>query len=150
MQTFRGLVVLGGKTATGIQVPDAVVEAFGSGKRPAVAVTINGRYTYRSTVAPMGGEYWIPLSAENREAAGVAAGDEVEVALELDTAPRTVDVPEDLAAALAADPEAQRAFEALSYSRKRWYVEPIGQAKTSETRQRRVEKAVAMLREGKG
>src|SRR5262245_33948587 len=94
---FRTVVELGGRTATGFQVPPQVVDALGSGKRPAVTVTV-GPHTYRSTVAPMGGAFYLPLSAENRTAAGVAAGDEIDVTVALDTAPRVVDVPPDLAA----------------------------------------------------
>lgn len=96
---FDATIRLAGKSATGIPVPDAVVAHLGSGKRPAVVVTLNG-FSYRSTVASMRGEFMLPLSAERREAAGVAAGDGVEVELELDTAPRVVEVPVDLAAAL--------------------------------------------------
>ena len=145
---FRAVIELGGKTATGFQVPPEVVEALGSGKRPAVTVRIGG-HTYRSTVAPMGGASYIPLAAENREAAGVAAGDEVEVEVELDTAPRTVDVPPDLAAALDAEPSARAFFDGLSNSNKKWHVLSVVGAKTDETRQRRIEKSVAMLREGR-
>lgn len=145
---FRTTVELGGKTATGIRVPPEVVAGLNAGKKPAVRVTING-YTYRSTVATLDGAFMLPVSAEVRERAGVAAGDEVEVALELDTAPREVEMPPDLAAALEADPEARRFYESLSYSNKRRIVEPIGQAKTAETRQRRFDKAIASLREGR-
>jgi hypothetical protein len=146
---FRTKVLLGGKTATGLEVPPAVVEALGSGKRPAVNVTING-YTYRSTVAVMGGAFLLPLSAENRSGAGVAAGDEIDVDVALDDQPREVEVPADFAAALAGDAEARRRFEELSYSRKRAQVLQVEGAKTPETRQRRIEKAVATLREGGG
>jgi hypothetical protein len=118
---FRTTILQSGKTATGIRVPDEIVEALGSGRRPAVKVTING-YTYRSTVAVMGGDYMIGVSAENRGAAGVAGGDEVDVELELDTAPREVVVPEDFAAALDAEPAARRTFDGLSYSNKSWHV----------------------------
>lgn len=142
---FRATVELGGKTATGIEVPAEVVEALASGKKPAVTVTING-HTYRSTVAKMGGRYLLPLSAENRAAAGVAAGDEVEVDVELDTAPRVVDVPEDLRNALDGDPAAKAAFENLSYSHKRQHVLAIEGAKAAETRQRRIEKTLSQLR----
>lgn len=145
---FRTTVHLGGKTATGIQVPDEVVAALGAGKRPPVHVTINS-YTYRSTVAPMGGEFWIPVSAEVREHSGVAAGDEVDVELQLDTAPREVVVPPDFAAALAADSDAQRFFDGLSYSNKRRLVLQIEGAKTEETRQRRIATTVDKLREGR-
>lgn len=148
MPHFHATVILGGKTATGIQVPDTVVEELGAGKRPPVRVTIHG-YTYRTTVAPMGGEFWIPLAAEHRTAAGVQAGDEVEVQLELDTEPRAVAVPDDLAAALAADATAKAAFDKLSYSNQRRHVLAVEDAKTPETRQRRVEKVLAALREGR-
>ena len=143
---FRTTLELGGKTATGIAVPDEVVEALGSGRRPAVTVTLNGAYTYRSTVAVMGGRYLLPVAAEHREAAGLAAGDELDVELALDTAPREVTVPPDLAEALAADPAARAAFERLSYSHKRQHVLAIEGAKAAETRARRVAKCLEMLR----
>lgn len=145
---FRAVLLQSGKTATGLEVPEEVVTALNSGKRPAVSVTLNG-YTYRTTVAPMGGVFMIPVSAEIRANSGVKAGDDLEVTIELDTAPREVIVPEDFAAALAAEPEARAFFEKLSYSHKRRHVLSIEEAKTAETRQRRIEKAVAMLREGK-
>jgi hypothetical protein len=140
---FRATVELGGKTATGIEVPDGVVAELGS-KRAPVHVTING-YAYRSTVAVMGGRYLLPVSAEVRAGAGVAAGDEVDVDLEPDTAPREVEVPADLAAALAAAPAARAAFGALSYSNQRRHVLSVEGAKTEATRARRVAKAVADL-----
>ena len=143
---FRAVILLSGKTATGIQVPPEVVEALGSGKKPAVNVTI-GDYIYRSTVAMMDGKFMVPVSAEVRAGAGVAAGDEVEVSLELDTAPREVSIPDDFAAALAGENEAMRFFESLSYSNKRRIVIPIDEAKTPETRERRIAKAVEKLRE---
>jgi bacteriocin resistance YdeI/OmpD-like protein/uncharacterized protein DUF1905 len=145
---FRTRIKQSGKTATGIQVPDEVVEALGSGKRPAVKVTING-YTYRSTVAVMGGIYMVGVSAENRAGARVAGGDEVDVDIELDTAPREVTVPEDLAAALVAEPKARRTFDGLSYSNKSWHVQQVTGAKTDETRQRRIAKSIALLRQGR-
>jgi hypothetical protein len=143
---FRATLELGGKTATGIQVPDDVVAALGAGRRPAVRVTINGGYTYRSTVAVMGGRFMIPVSAEVRAGAGVAAGDELDVALEVDTAPREVAVPADLRAALAAEPAAASAFAALSYSAQRAHVLSVEGAKTAETRARRVAKVLGVLR----
>ncbi len=146
---FRTTITLEGKTATGFAVPSDVVAAMGKGKRPPVLVTI-GPHTYRSTVAAYGDVFMLPLSAENRAAAGVAAGDEVEVELELDTAPREVTVPDDFAAALAPEPEAKRFFEGLSYSQQRWFVLGIEDAKTPETRQRRIDAAVARLSEGRG
>lgn len=139
---FRATIELGGKTATGIPVPDDVVTALGSGKRPAVHVTVAG-HRYRSTIAPMGGRSWIPLSAEHRTAAGVAAGDEVDVELRLDTEPRTVEVPADLAAAL--DDATRRTFDALSYSNRRRHVLSVEGAKAAETRARRVAKVVEEL-----
>lgn len=139
---FRGEVVLGGKTATGIRVPDDVVDALGPGKRPPVRITV-GAHTYRTTVAAMGGEFFVPLSAANRTAANVAAGDEVEVVIELDTEPREVAVPDDLAAALDAKPVLRKTFDALSYSKRREYVRSVEDAKTAETRQRRIDKTVA-------
>jgi Bacteriocin-protection, YdeI or OmpD-Associated/Domain of unknown function (DUF1905) len=145
---FRATIQLAGKTATGIPVPAEVVEALGSGKKPPVRVTIGG-HTYRSTVASRGERYLIPLSAENRERAGVGAGDQVDVHLELDSEPRTVAVPPDLADALASAPEAGQFFDGLSFSQQQWYVIPIEQAKTPETRARRVTKAIDMLREGR-
>jgi hypothetical protein len=145
---FRATIEQGGKTATGIQVPEEVIQALGSGKRPAVTVTING-YTYRSTVAVLGGRYMVGVSAEHRAGAGVAAGDEVEVDVDLDTAPRAVDVPADFAAALAAEPEARRTFDGLSYSNKSWHVLQVEGAKTDETRQRRITKSVDTLKQGR-
>jgi hypothetical protein len=144
---FKTTIQLEGKTATGFRVPVTVVEAFGRGKRPPVTVTING-YTYRSTIAAYGDVYMLPLAAEHREAAGVTAGEEIEVDLELDTAPREVDVPADLAAALAAAPDAKRAFEALSYSNKRRITLAVEGAKAAETRRRRIEKSIADLQTG--
>ena len=144
---FRATLELGGKTATGIRVPEEIVAGLGAGKRPAVSVTING-YTYRSTVAPMGEVYMLPVSAENRAGAGIAAGDEVAVDLALDTAPREVAVPADFAAALDGDTVARQQFERLSYSNKRRHVLSIEEAKTPETRQRRITKAIETLREG--
>ena len=145
---FRGVVKLDGETATGIEVPSAIVERLGSTRRPAVTVTING-YIYRSTVAPMGGKYMLPVSEDVRGKAKVAAGDKVEVTLDLDTKPREVTVPADFEAALAKDAAAKRFFEGLSYSRKRWFATWIESAKKPETRKSRVTEAVAMLRAGK-
>jgi hypothetical protein len=145
---FHATLILHGKTATGIQVPDEVVEQLGAGKRPPVRVTI-GSYTYRTTVAPMGGQFWIPVSAENRAGAGINAGDELDVDIESDTEPREVTVPEDLAAALEAEPAAKQAFDKLSYSNRRLHVLSVQDAKTPETRQRRVEKVMTALRGGK-
>jgi hypothetical protein len=145
---FRTTIQQSGKTATGIQVPDEVVEALGSGRRPAVKVTING-YTYRNTVAVVGGVYMVGVSAEHRAGAGVAGGDEVDVDVELDTAPREVAVPADFAAALDAEPNARSTFDGLSYSNKSWHVLQVTGAKTDETRQRRIAKSVDLLKQGR-
>ncbi len=145
---FRAELELGGKTATGIEVPEAVVSALRSGKRPAVRVTING-YTYRSTVASMGGRFMLGVSAEVREKARVAAGDIVDVELKLDTEPRDVTVPPELAKAFARDKKAKASFDGLSYSRKQRLVLPIERAKSDATRERNLDKAMQLLREGK-
>ena len=144
MIRFRTTIELGGKKATGFRVPDHVVEQLGSGRKPKVVVEIGG-HTYRSTVAVYGGVSMLPLSAANRTAAGVAAGDEVEVGVELDTAERTVEVPADLAAALDAAPGARAAFDALSFSRQRERVLSVESAEKPETRQRRGERIVGEL-----
>jgi hypothetical protein len=145
---FRTTIEQSGKTTTGIPVPDDVVEALGAGKRPPVSVTING-YTYRSTVAVMGGVFMVSVSAEHRAGAGIAGGDEVDVDIELDTSPREVSVPADLAAALDAEPAARRTFDGLSNSNKSWHTLQVEGAKTDETRQRRIEKSIAALRDGR-
>lgn len=142
---FTTTVLQARKTATGLPVPPSVIEALGSGKRPAVVVTVNGGYTYRSTVGVMNEQFLVPLSAEHRAAAGVAAGDAVEVTLVVDTQPRTVDVPTDLADAFEAA-GVRAAFETLSNSRQRALVDPVVSAKAPETRARRIEKAVEALR----
>ena len=145
---FRAKILTSGKTATGIEVPAKVVEALSS-KRPKVRATING-YTYRSSVASMGGTYMLGVSADVREKAGVAGGDVVDVDLELDTEERVVTIPPDLAKALRSEPAARRFFEGLPYSQQQWFVAGIEGAKKPETRKRRVEAAVARLRDGRG
>ena len=145
---FRTTILQGDKTATGIHIPDEIVAGLGAGKRPPIRVTING-YTYRSTVAVMGGQFMVGVSAVNREGAGVAGGDEVDVDVELDTAPREVTLPADFAAALEAEPDARRTFDALSNSNKGWHVSSIEGARTDETRQRRIAKSVDALRQGR-
>lgn len=131
---FCATIELNGKTATGFQVPEEVVAGLGSGKRPPVRVTVNG-HTYRSTVASMGGRSLVGVSAENRQGVGVAASDEVDIDIELDTQPRKV--PPDLTAALDRDADAKRFFDGLSYSKKSWYALWIDGAKKAENRQRR-------------
>ena len=122
---------------TGIEVPPEVVESFNAGKRVPVVVTI-GDYSYRSTVAPYRGPYMISLSAENRAGAGIGHGDTITVTLEHDTAPRTVEVPADLQAALDASPAGQAAWSSLAFSHQKAHVAALEQAKTAETRARRV------------
>jgi len=141
---FQATLELGGKTATGIQVPEEVVMGLGSHKQPRVRVT---GHTYRTTVAVRGGRFLIPVSAENRAGAGIVAGDELDIDIELDTEPREVSVPPDFADALTRDTEAKQSFESLSYSHKLRHVLAIEQAKKPETRQRRIDKAIDMLRE---
>jgi hypothetical protein len=145
---FKTTLDSAGKNAAGFRVPPEVVEALGKGKRPPVVVTING-YSYRNTVAVYGDEFLIGVAQEHRAPAGVKPGDEIEVDLVLDTAPREVEVPADFAAALDAAPEAKSFFEGLSYSNKRRYTLSIEDAKSEETRRRRIEKSVSQLREGR-
>jgi hypothetical protein len=145
---FRAKLLQAGKTATGFVVPSKVVASLESGKRPPVRVTING-YTYRNTVAVMGGEFMIGVSAEHRAGAGVKAGEVLDITLELDTEPREVTVPPDFKKALARDAAARKFFEGLSYSKKRGFVQSIEGAKTPETRERRIVKTIATLREGR-
>ena len=132
------------KNATGIPVPAEVIAALGQGKRPKVIVTVGG-HSYRSTVAAYGDVYMLPLSQEHRAAAGVEGGQTVEITLELDTQPRTVDVPDDLVAALAGRPGRRAAFDALSYTARKEHVRQVETAKAAETRQRRIDKIVAGL-----
>jgi Bacteriocin-protection, YdeI or OmpD-Associated/Domain of unknown function (DUF1905) len=141
---FRGELQLAGKTATGIEVPEAIVTGLGAGKRPAVRVTLGG-YTYRTTIAPMGGSYWIGVSAEHRAGSGVAAGDVLDVTVDVDDAPRIVTLPDDLAVALGADSAAHAFYETLSYTNQNTYATWVTDAKKPETRADRVAKSVEAL-----
>jgi hypothetical protein len=145
-QTFRTVLFSAGGNNVGIVVPDDVLAAFGRGKRVPVVVTIDGGYQYRNTVASMGGRALISFNAETRKATGRGAGDEVEVRLDVDDAPRVVEVPPDLAAQLADDAAAQAAWERLSFSQQRAHAESITGAKAADTRARRVDKVLAALR----
>lgn len=145
---FQATILVTGKTAAGIVVPPEVVEALGAGKRPPIRVTING-HTYRTSIAVMGGDFMFGVSAENRSAAAVAGGDEVDVEIEVDTEPRVVKVPPDFAVALTANAEAKRFFDGLSYSNRLRNVLAIESAKTAETRERRIAKTVEALASGK-
>jgi hypothetical protein len=142
---FHTKILQAGKTATGIQIPDEVIEKLGAGKRPPICVTINGQ-TYRSTVAVMDGKFMVGVSAENRAKTGVAGGDEVDVEIALDTEPREVSVPAGFAQALKANPAAKKKFDELSYSKKQGFVSAIEGAKTQETRERRIQKAIEELK----
>lgn len=133
---FATTLFLTGKN-TGIEVPPEVIEALGAGKKPAVNVTVNG-YEYRSTVGVMGGRYLIPFSAERRAETGLAGGDPIDVELAVDTAPRTVELPDDLAAALAEKDGARAAYDRLSPSAKKAHVTAVLGAKAPETRARRI------------
>lgn len=128
---------------TGIPVPPEVVEGLGGGKRAAVVVTVNG-FSYRSTLAVMGGHHLIPFSSDKRAASGIGGGDAITVDLELDTAPRTVEVPDDLAAALS-EAGARAAFDALSPSARKAHVTSVETAKAAETRTRRIAAIVSAL-----
>src|SRR5215831_12588339 len=130
----------------GLEVPPEVVESLGQGKRPRVTITING-YSWKSRVAIMRGRYLLGLSIANRQAAGVAIGDEVEVELEFDPDPRLVIEPADFARALDTDPIARTVYERLPDGRKREHVRAIESAKKPETRIRRIESALATLRD---
>jgi Bacteriocin-protection, YdeI or OmpD-Associated/Domain of unknown function (DUF1905) len=145
---FRTKILQSGKTAAGIEVPAKVVAALGSSKRPPVRATING-FTYRTSVASMGGKFMLGVPPEFREGAGVAAGDTVDIDLELDTEIREVSMPPDFAAALNRDSQAKRFFETLTYSNKRRLVIAIEAVKTPEVRERRIGKTVEQLREGR-
>jgi hypothetical protein len=148
MVRFRANILQSGKTAAGIEVPAKVVADLGTSKRPPVRATING-FTYRSSVASMGGKFMLGVPPEFREGAKVAAGDTVDIDLELDTQPREVAVPADLAQALARNAKAKKFFDGLSYSNKRRLVTPIEDIKSAETRARRIAKTVEMLSEGR-
>jgi hypothetical protein len=129
---------------TGIEVPAEIVAALDAGKRPAVVVNVNG-YEYRSTVAPMGGTYLLPFSAERRKESGIQGGDPIDVELTLDTAPRTVEVPEDLQTAINSSATAAAAWDKLSYTHRKEHVRSVIDAKKAETRTRRIAAVVAEL-----
>jgi len=145
---FRTTIKQSDGNATGIVIPDELLAALGAGKKPAVSVSVNG-YEYRSTVATINGRSMVGFSAAHRAASGLAGGDEVEVDIDLDTAPRIVEVPPDLQAALDAEPIARATFDRLSNSMKGYHVSQVLDAKTHETRQRRIAKSISVLRQGK-
>jgi len=145
--TFETTVAATGNN-TGIVVPEEVINQLAAGKRPPVLVTVNG-YDYRSTVAVMGGRYMIGISAAIRRATGLKGGDPIRVTLAVADTPREVEVPADFAAALAVDESVGAFFASLSNSLQRYHIDSINGAKSLETRQRRIEKAVSLFREGK-
>ena len=144
MSTFTTTLLQSGNNV-GIEIPDAVVAELG-GKRVPVVVTIDGGYTYRNTTAVMGGKNLVGVSAAHRAASGVTGGQVVEITIVRDDAPREVEVPPALAVALEADPVAQAAWDTLAYSHRKEHARAITEAKAEETRERRVAKAIAMLR----
>jgi hypothetical protein len=133
---------------TGIPVPEHVIEQLGHGKRPPVQVIVNG-YAYRSTVGVMGGQHLIGVSAAVRAATGLTGGDPISVTLTVADAPREVNVPDDFAAAMEVSGQARQFFDGLSNSLQRYHVDTINAAKTPETRQRRIDKSVALFLAGK-
>jgi hypothetical protein len=145
MVTFHTTLISGGGNTTGIEIPEDVVLGLGRGKRVPVVVTVNG-YTFRNTTAFMGGQYLVGVSAAHRAASGLKGGDAIEVTLEVDDAPRVVEVPPELAEAFAADPDAAAAWAKLSYSHQRQHAEPIADAKSPETKARRVAKTLEILK----
>ncbi|GAA1110692.1 hypothetical protein GCM10009630_04700 [Kribbella jejuensis] len=143
---FTAELFSSGKNTAGFEIPESVVESLGGGGHPKVAVTVNG-FTFRTSIARMGGRYLLGVSAERRTEAGIAPGDVLELDVVLDTAPRELEVPEPLAAALAADPDAKAFWDTLSYSNRQWHALQITSAKTDTTRTRRIEKSITTLRE---
>jgi Bacteriocin-protection, YdeI or OmpD-Associated/Domain of unknown function (DUF1905) len=145
--TFTSTLAMFGNN-TGIVVPEKVIGHFNAGKRVPVLVNLNG-HEYRSTVAVMGGQYLIGVSAAIRKATGLAGGDPITVTLTLATTPREIDIPEDFRACLAEFPEAQTFFNGFSNSLQRMHIDNVNNAKTSDTRQRRIDKAVELFVAGK-
>lgn len=145
--TFHTKVLQTGKNTAGIEVPAMVMEQLGGGKRPLVKVKI-GSYSYRSAIAVMDGKYMISFSADHRQASGISGGDEADVTLELDLEPRTVELPDDLRAALE-QANALDAFEKSAPSMKKEYVRQVEEAKAADTRERRIAKIVEKLVAGK-
>lgn len=148
-QTFKAELIKGDGDTAGFVIPDKIVDALGQGKKPKVTVTLNGGFSYPNTVAVMGGKYMVGVSKERRKLAGVTPGETIEVTLELDTAPRVMEVPPDLQKALNANKAAKAYFATLSYSNQRRHIDPINEAKSDETRARRIAKSVALFAEGK-
>jgi hypothetical protein len=147
-QRFHTTILQSDKTATGIVIPNDVVIALGAGKKPPVRVTLNG-YTYRSSIATINGRFMVGVSADVRAASGVKGGDDVDVTIDVDTAPREVTIPDDLAAALGKEPDAKRFYDTLNYSLRKMHAESVATARSPETRERRLAKVVELMRAGK-
>ena len=145
--TFETTVAVAGNN-TGIVVPEEAIEQLAAGRRPPVLVNVNG-YEYRNTVAVMGGKHMISISAAIRKATGLQGGDPIKVTLTLAATPREITIPDDFAAALAADEQASAFFGKLSNSMQRYHTDNITAAKSADTRQRRIDKAIALFRAGK-
>ncbi|MBM2623174.1 DUF1905 domain-containing protein [Actinoplanes sp. LDG1-06] len=145
---FRAELQRTGGNTTGFQVPDEIVTGLGGGGRPKVTVVVNG-FTFRSTIAKMGGSYWLGVSAERREAGNVSGGETYDVEVELDVEKREIEVPDDLRAALDAEPAARDFWATLSFSNQRYHVDQLTGAKTEETRARRLAKSMSLLSAGK-
>jgi len=145
--TFETTLSVSGNN-TGIEVPEEIVERLGRGKRPPVVVTVNG-HEYRSTVAVMGGRYLIGVSAAVRAATGLKGGDPISVNLKVADTPREVEVPLDFAAAMDEQAPAREFFDQLSNSMQRYHVDNLNAAKSPDTRQRRIDKSVALFLAGK-
>jgi hypothetical protein len=141
---FTAELLSTGKNTAGFEVPEKAVESLGGGGRPKVSVTVNG-FTFRTSIARMGGRYLLGVSADRRAEAGITPGEVLDVEVELDTAPREVEVPDDLAAALAADPTAKAYWDTLSYSNQSWHTLQLTSAKSEPTRTRRLQKSIATL-----
>ena len=150
VRTFRTTLEATGGNNVGIVVPDEVVAAFARGRRVPVSVTVDGGYTYRTSIASMGGRFIVSFNAETRAATGRGAGDDVEVTLELDDAPREVDVPEALRAVLDSDAELRAAWTALPAGKQKAHALSVSSARTDETRGRRLSQVVGVLRDGAG
>jgi hypothetical protein len=145
---YRGELEKTGGNTTGFRIPDEFVAGLGGGGRPKVVVRA-GDFEFRSSIARMGGEYWLGVSAERRAAGGLDGGQVYDLDIELDAAPRTVEVPDDLAAALAAEPDTRAFWESISVSNQKWHAGQLTSAKTAETRARRLAASLALLRAGK-
>ncbi len=144
MAKFKTTILTAGKTATGICIPDQIIESFNAGKKPAVKITLNG-YTYRSTVAAMNGKYMVGVSADVRAASGVKGGDTLTIEIELDSEERKVDLPDDFKKSLDKNLNAKKFFQTLTYSKQKNHVTLIEQARTEATRQKRIERSITDL-----